>query len=224
MAAQHENDAPVLEAASAGPTFYRRVDLDVALADFGPPHKVGPSREAPLARPLLVQTPTVTLASPLWDASEDESPPHTHLHLAPAFAEFAARVEAAVVQAALVHKDEWFGPGTHDRTVAAAFKPLCKPGGHLKVALPPGVGVFDPAGQQIAHEALAVGDAIRCILRLDAIILGRTEFGAMWTLVQVQARPPPPAPPSHPRCLLSAEDDDVPAVDRPEPEVAHDFQ
>ena len=195
------------------PLFYRRVDTAAALA----PEAFEPmdGATARLRAPLLVQSPTVVLASPTWD--DGECPPHVHLAVRPPFAAFATEAEEAVLRAALANKDDWFRGRADDRTIVAAFKPLCKATGHLKVALPPEVQVFDASGELLAAADLAVGDHVRCILRLDGITFGRTEFGAMWTLVQAQTRPPPPAPPSPPRCLLSAEDDEEEGGPKPEP-------
>ena len=219
--ADEDPSPPVAEA----PVFYRHVDPANRLA----PEAFLPAgdRVALLAAPLLVQTPTVMLASPVWE-DDDAPPPHAHLALPPAFAAFAAEVEAAVLRAALANKQAWFRGPVDDRTVVAAFKQLCKASGHLKVALPGAVEVFDPSGEPLRAADLGVGDHVRCILRLDGIVFGRTEFGAMWTLVQAQTRPPAPPPPPPPRCLLSPEDDEEPQPEhpgpaRPQPDAAAEF-
>lgn len=192
-----------LESAS-GPVFYRRAEVD--LSEFLPLRKEGTTRVAELVRPLLIQTPTLTLASPLHD--DDESgPPHVHLALPPAFAQFATEVEGAALQAALDNKAEWFGD-IDDDTLVAAFRPLCKPSGHLRVELPDDAVVFDADGALVSRAQVTPGHAVRAILRLDRITFGRTEFEAAWTLVQAQARPPSPPQPGPPRCLISSEDDD----------------
>lgn len=212
------------------PVFYRSVHSPDVLAPdaFLPAERSGGLHVARLKAPLLVQSPTVTLASPLWEDDcdgEPGPPPHAHLAVPEAFAGFAGDVENAALAAALAHKDAWFKGRVDERTIVAAFKPMLKPAtGHLKVALgAEGAEVFDPAGALLHPGALAVGDRVRCILRLDGIVFGRTEFGAMWTLVQAQARPAAPPPPPPPTCLLSAEDDDEPQpvrAGRPQPEAA----
>lgn len=197
------------------PAFYRHVQPSARLAPdaFASPD----GREVRLETPLLVQTPALTLASPVWDPAAGEAPPHAHLALPPGFAAFAADVEAALLAAAVANKEAWFGREVADRTVLAAFKPRCKPGGHLTVALPPaGAEVFDAAGDLLQPGDLGVGDEARCILRLDGVAFGRTEFEGSWTLVQAQARPAPPPPPPGPRCLLSPEDDDDGGDDKTE--------
>lgn len=210
-AAPAANDQPAND--QPQPVFYRRAALEASLAPeaFAAPEPGSDGvREARLLRPLLVQSPTVALASPLWDPEEGDCPPHAHLALPAAFAAFAAAAEEAAVRAALANKEAWFRAGIDDRTIVAAFKPLCKASGHLRVALPAGQGVdvFDPSGEPLDSCALRVGDHVRCILRLDGVTIGRSEFWATWTLVQAQTRPPAPAPPPPPRCMLSAEDDD----------------
>lgn len=180
------------------PVLYHRVTPSDRLAPDAFEDRRG--GEVPLAEPLLVQSPVVMLASSVADGL-----PHAHLALPPAFAAWARDVEAAVLQAALARREDWFeGPSADDRAVVAAFKQLCKASGHLKVALPSSLEAFDAAGELLEPGSLGVGDEVRCILRLDAVAIGRTEFGAMWTLVQAQTRPAPPPPP---RCLLAPEDE-----------------
>lgn len=193
------------------PVFYRRADAEACLSAFQPLRREGATRVAELVQPLVIQTPTVTLASPLHHGDE-EATTHAHLALPPAFGQFAAEVEAQVLQAALDHKAEWFSADVDDDTLVAAFRELYKPSGHLKVQLDPDMTVFDTEGGLLSPADVSPGHAIRCILRLDRITFGRTEFAAEWSLVQAQARPAPaPAQPAPPRCLISAEDDDSPS-------------
>lgn len=211
MTTAHAQDAH-----AAGPVFYRRATVD--LTEFLQLRKEDGSRVAELARPLVIQTPTVTLTTPLHD--DDDEITHAYLTLPPAFGEFAADVEDEVLKAALDHKAEWFREGTEDETVVAAFRQLYKPSGHLKVQVSPDAAVFDAEGGLLSRADVAPGQSVRAILRLDRITFGRFEFGAMWTLVQAQVRPAPSPRPPEPRCLISTEDDD--ANPEPAPSV-HEF-
>lgn len=193
------------------PVFYRRADAEACLSAFQPLRREGATRVAALVQPLLIQTPTVTLASPLQHGDEQEVTTHAHLALPSAFGQFVAEVEALALQAALTHKAEWFSTDVDDDTLVAAFRELLKPSGHLKVHLDPEVSVFDPEGGLLARTDVHPGQAIRCILRLDQITFGRTEFAAEWSLHQAQVRPAPAPAQRAPRCLISAEDDDTPS-------------
>jgi hypothetical protein len=108
-----------------------------------------------------------------------------------------------------------------DGSLRASFKQFCKPaagalacgGGALKIKVPRDALVFDAEGGVVDRGALAPGAAVRAILELSRVCFGRTEFGAMWSLVQAQTAPAPPPPP---RCLIAAaQDDDEDAVDHP---------
>lgn len=198
----------------SAPVFYARADPDAALAPsygFLPLEKLGNVYAARLARPLVVQTPPLTLASALED--EDGQPAgHAYLQLPRAFADFAREVEDLVLHACLANKHEWFRRALSDDALRARFKEFCKASGHLKVRVPRDALVFDQAGQVVDRGQVTQGDAVRAILQLSRVCFGRTEFGAMWTLVQAQVAPPPPPPP---KCLIdpSAEGCGDPAPD-----------
>lgn len=186
--------APVLQ-------YYKHADLDACLAPqaFLPLEKVGGLYVASLATPLLVQTPPVTLASPLDD--EDGTPlPHVHLALPRDACQFAQRVEDLVLEACLANKEAWFRRPLEDATLRASFKPFFKAGERaLKVKVPRDALVFDDAGTLLCHGDVAVGSTVRCLLELSRVCFGRTEFGAMWSLRQAQRAPAPPPPP---RCMI----------------------
>lgn len=193
--------------APAAPVYYKHADLDTCLAPsaFLALEKVGGLYVARLATPLLVQTPPVTLASPLDD--EDGTPlPHVHVTLPRDAQAFAQRVEDLVLGACLANKETWFRRALEDATLRASFKPFFKAGeGTLKVKVPRDALVFDDAGTLLCHGDVAVGTSVRCLLELSCVCFGRTEFGAMWSLRQAQRAPAPPPPP---RCMIdpAAED------------------
>lgn len=175
------------------------VAAELAPAAFAPVHKSGNAYAARLHAPLLVQTPPVTVLSALEDDAA-----HAHLKVASSrrLAEFLERVEDRLLATCLECKASWFPRTVDDDVLRASFKSFCRAGA-LKVRVPRDVLVFDEAGQLVAREAAAPGTTVRCLLELSRVTFGRTEFGAMWSLVQAQvAPPPPPPPPSPPRCLI----------------------
>ena len=202
LAAADAPESPVHAAPAAPvPTFYTRVDLGehLAPAAFLPLEKHGAVYAAPLAAPLLVQTPPVTLASDLVD--DDGAPAsHAYLLLPRPFVRFAQDVEERVADACVANKADWFRRRpVSDDALRAGFKEFCKASGHLKVKVPADALVFDEEGGVLDRGAAGAGATVRALLLLDRVCFGRTEFGAMWSLVQAQVAPPPPPPP---RCMI----------------------
>lgn len=202
--------------------YYTRVDLDDHLhpEGFGPLEKLGGLYASRLQSPLVVQTPPVTLASGLED---DEGSPasHAYLLLPKSFAAFACEVEARVLEAAMANKGTWFRRRTvTEDALRAGFKEFCKATGHLKVKVPADALVFDDQGG-VVREPVEAGTVVRCLLQLDRVCFGRTEFGAMWSLVQAQVAPPPPPPP---RCMIDpSADEGSPARGGGPPDLESEF-
>lgn len=195
--------------------FYKHVDVSAALAPdaFLPMEKVGTMYVARLARPLLVQTPVLSLASPLEEDEDEQPVVHAHLALPPAFAAFVAGAEAAVLEACLANKQVWFKRRLSDESLRARFKEFYKASsGHLKVRVPRDMLVFDAEGRLVPRGSVEAGGSLRCILQLAKVCFGRTEFGAMWSVVQAQTAPAPPPPP---KCLID------PSVERVEDNTRH---
>lgn len=178
-----------------------------------PPQKVDRQYVARLSEPIRIQTPSLTLLSALED-EEGAFVPHVHLKLTRGFHAFAKSVESMVLDACLAKKDEWFaGRRFTDDQVRASFKSLCKPGGSLKVNAPESAVLFDESDEVIGRDEVPAGSSVALILELSKVCFGRTEFGAMWTLVQARMMPPPPPPP---RCLVDPSAD----VECPRPNPA----
>ncbi len=220
-------DSPVAAPVQHAPRHFRGVDLGAALAPsaFLPVEKTGGLYAARLAAPLLVQTPPLALVSPLDD--EDGTPlPHAHVSLPRAFLQFATEAEERVLAACLANKAEWFRRPMEDQSLRASFKQFCKAagGGVLKIKVPRECLVFDSQGGVLERGDLRPGASVRAILELSRVCFGRTEFGAMWSLVQAQTVPAPPPPP---RCLIDPGADAEDACGGPEPDYAdsevHEF-
>lgn len=188
------------------PLYYARVDVAGRLGPgaFEALQKAGGIYAAHLATPLLVQTPPLHIVSPLDDV-DGEPLPNAHLKVPPRFAEFAQRVEDAVLAASLANKEAWFRRPLGDDALRASLKRFASVD-TLKVRVPRDLLVFDAQGTLVPRDAVstAADVSVRCLLELSRVCFGRTEFGAMWTLAQVQILPPPPPPPSPPRCLIDA--------------------
>lgn len=175
---------------ATSPHYYSKVDPAAAASGFEDVRKVGSLYAAPLRTPLVVQTPALTLVSPLRD--EDGAPVTTaHLKLPRGFDAFASDVESAVLAAALENKEAWFRRPLDDDVIRASFKAFAK-GGTLKVRWPRDAPVFDEDGALTdadAADAVQPGARVRCLLELSRVTFGRTEFGAKWTVLQARAAP-----------------------------------
>lgn len=195
---------------SQPPVMYTQADVSRALSSFEPLAKDGGVYVARLSEPMLIQTPPLTLVASLDDDEDGTPARHAHLALPPKFARFVKRVEAAVLDAGMANKAEWFRRPLEDDALRASFKPFLKDD-ILRVRLPRDVLVFDADGQLVERSSVGPGAAVRCLLDMSKLCFGRTEFGGMWSLVQAQTLPPPPAPPSPPRCLIDplAHDEDL---------------
>lgn len=187
-------------AAGPEPVYYKHLDLGLAIAEFGALAKNGAVYEVPLAVPAWVQTPPLTLVSPLED--EDGAPlAAAHVSLPPSFAKFCKDAEGRILEACIAHKAKWFRRKVDDESLRAGFKEFCK-GRSLKIRVPRDALFFDGEGALVTREEVAEGSSVRCLLELSKICFGRTEFGCMWTLLQAQTAPPPPPPP---RCMIDPE-------------------
>lgn len=179
---------------SAGPepVYFSKVDVREALSSFQDIVKVGGVYVVGLQAPLLVQTPGLTLMSPFED-EDGSSLPFVHLKLPQSFEAFAQQVENAILEACVANKETWIRRKMDDDALRASFKALCK-GGSLKVKVPRDMLVFDHEGKLLSRGDVAPGTELRCLLGLDRICFGRTEFGGMWGIMQAQTKPPPPLP------------------------------
>lgn len=194
---------------AAAPLTFKAVPLDALAGDdaFEPMEREGKLYVVRLRPKILVQTPPLALTSSLVD---DDGEPLTFAHLAPAgqFAAFLRRAEAAVLDACLAHKHDWFRKDFEDDALRSGFKTFLRPNGTIKVKVPEDVAVFDVAKRPIPPGDAPAGSQVRCILELAKISFGKTEFGAAWKLVQVRSI-------AQPRCLIddtadeaSSDDDD----------------
>lgn len=187
--------------------YYATVDPATALTEFDEIHQVGTKYVAPLAQPLVVQTPTLKLISALRD--EKGAPlPNGHLKLPCGFDAFAQGVEAAVLAAALKNKDAWFRRPLEDDVIRASFKAFAK-GGSLRVKWPREAPVFDAEGRLMDEDSPpAQGTRLRFMLRLSQVSFGSREFGSIWTVVQAQVAPDAPTA----KCAID------PSAEIPEPD------
>lgn len=172
-AAEHDREPPFA-------LYYK----DAAVpSGFLPMRKSGTVYHVPFDAPLRVQTPMMKLEAHDQNAAT--------LRVSRDFATFLNRVEEFVFDAALQHRNVWFKKELGDDELRAGFKSfVCDDTTEVKVA--DDCVAFDESGEQVD---LPIGSRVRCILELSGVCFGRTEFGCMWTLLQVQKS-------TSPKCLI----------------------
>lgn len=182
----------------AVPQHYRAARVDLA---FCPIEREGKLYVVKLKDRVVVQTPVMTLTTPLVDGDGDPLPFATLAAPGP-FGAFVRRVEGLVLDACLANKADWFRKDLDDDALRAGFKSFLRPNGTLKVKVPEDAAVFDADKRPIAPGDLGAGTQVRAILELSRVSFGKTEFGAMWRLVQARAV-------ATPQCLIEDTQDDL---------------
>ena len=167
--------------------YYKDVDLDFR---FLPMQKVDNLYVAPLAEALRVQTPPVVLTG-------DVRAPEARLVARGSFKHFATGVEQAIVDAAILNKATWFKKEITDEALVKGFKSFVS-GKGMKVKLDDDLVAFDADGDIVDFDDLDTPVSVRCIIELDGVCFGRKEFGAMWTVTQMQVA-------RLPRCAITNE-------------------
>ncbi len=186
------------KAAADHPQFYRAAEVAM---DYLPIEREGKLYIVKLKDKLVVQTPVLTLTTPLVD-DEGDPLPFATLAVPSQFGAFARRVEALVLEACVANKADWFRKDLDDDALRAGFKTFLRPNGTLKIKVPEDAAVFDADKRPIAPGDVTAGTQVRAIIELSRISFGKTEFGAMWRLVQARAV-------ATPECLIEDVADDV---------------
>lgn len=193
----------------AEPVVYYR-DVNLEELQFEEIRKEGSVYVVGLTRPLLIQAPPTTLVSAL-----DEGVTFAYLAPVGQFAAFLKGVETAVLDACLANKGAWFRREIDDEALRCSFKSFFRPNGTIKVQAPEDLLVFGPDRQLASRHDIQAGSPVRAILELHKIVFGKTEFGAMWTAVQLQAA-------AVPKCLIDDTVDGAPSS-HGDDDVLHEF-
>ena len=173
-------------------------DVDPGAIGFGALTKDDKRYSVTFDAPLLIKTPPLDVATPL--TAEGDLMPYVKLEAPDDLARFFKDVEKAVMKACLEHRQDWFHGRLDDEELLAGFRSFLQPPAGIKVAVDQGVAVFDQAKVPVPVESVGPGTRARAVLSLDKITFGRTEFGALWTLVQLRKE-------GVPVCLIDDDDD-----------------
>lgn len=161
--------------------------------------KAGKTRVAPLAQPVLLQTPAFELTAPIL-TEDGDAIPCAYLRPPSEFLDLLERTEKHILDLCVAVKADW-APSKTDDDLRANFKSFLKEG-TLKASLPDHCLFFDAAKAPCARAD--VGTHARAILQLERVVFGKTEFGALWRVVQLQALPEPEGP----KCLMLSDEEE----------------
>lgn len=134
--------------------------------------------------PILLQTPVITLASPL--TVDDELQDFVTLKFKKAHLDTFSRVESTLLELAKDRKKEWFrNEDLSDDTIDAAFKTFIDPEAKtLRVRVDELLSAYDSKKQVV--DPPAQGTKIKAILELKRATFTKSQFGAVWTLKHVR--------------------------------------
>jgi hypothetical protein len=141
----------------------------------------------PLDAPIVIQTSSSVTSS----AGISPEEPFAHLSIPPgAETDFFKAAEAKVLEHCVRSREAWFKDGTTDDALQESFKSFFD-AGLLKVRISDDLAVFDESKALVETGVVEAGVPIRVVLELTRACFGKTTFGAMWKLLQVQIVTPP---------------------------------
>lgn len=133
-----------------------------------------------LETPLVIQTPTIALAS---DLSEDAS--FAALKMKSSVLTFFKTVEDTLIQHAIANKASWFREDIGDETIVQSFKSfLSEDDRMLRVRVAEACTAYDTEKNKIALPQ--AGTKIKAVLELSRLTFSKTQFGAVWNLKQLR--------------------------------------
>lgn len=157
--------------------FYAKVSPHIKFESM---RKVGTVYFVPFSKPVRVQTPVLKLVE--FDASAAFKVPRS-------FAAFVANFEEHLLLAVSANKKLWFKKDLSEESLRSSFKTFLS-GCTFRAKVGDDVAAFDDEGDHMDTAEIRLPMGVRCILELDGICFGRTEFGGMWSISQLRATEP----------------------------------
>jgi hypothetical protein len=121
-------------------------------------------------------------------------------------------IEGTILQQCLEHRTVWFKDSATEETLVAAFKSFVD-GKSLKVRIADDVMAFDERKDHTDPADIPAGTHVRVVMELSRACFGKTTFGAMWRLLQIQALP-------RLACLFKEDDGENVVVPAPPQDIA----
>lgn len=157
--------------------FYAKISPHIKFESM---RKVGTVYFVPFSKPVRVQTPVLKLVE--FDASAAFKVPRS-------FAAFVANFEEHLLQAASANRKLWFKKDLSEETLRTSFKTFLT-GCTFRAKVGDDFAAFDDEGDHMDPAEIRPPAGVRCILELDGMCFGRTEFGGMWSVSQLRATEP----------------------------------
>lgn len=154
--------------------FYAKINPHI---QFESMRKVGTVYFVPFSKPVRVQTPVLKLVE--FESSAAFKVPRS-------FAAFVANFEEHLFRAAVANKKLWFKKDLSEEALRSSFKTFLS-GCTFRAKVGDDVAAFDDEGDHMDPAEIRPPIGVRCILELDGICFGRTEFGGMWSISQLRA-------------------------------------
>ena len=150
---------------------------------------------APLPEPLLLQTPVVTIGTPL--VIDEELQDFVTLKFKKAHLKAFTDIETSLKELALSRKLEWFkNEELADETIETAFKTFIDlESKTIRVRVDDELSVFDAAKNTVNPPP--EGTKVKAVLELKRATLTKTQFGAVWTLKHLKIAEPSEAAPAY---------------------------
>lgn len=152
-------------------------DADPNVDEFLSMRKVDGVYIVPFKKPLVIQTPILKIT--------DLTKSSASLKVTRGFSKFVNEFEDSILLATKKHKSEWFKDEIDDDTIENGLKSFLTDDGDLKVKVSEDLASFDEDGNFLG-DGFDVPAGVRCILEVSGICFGSIEFGAIFTLAQMQ--------------------------------------
>lgn len=147
--------------------------------------------------PVRVQTDLLTATSPLCTQAEDgsfEVRPSITARASGSFLTFLKKFEDAILKAAHANSNRWWPKQKFEAEfIDNAFRRYMKSADVFKIRVDSSLDfvVYDEAENPLGPEVLTPGSRFWAVLEASRVVLGKTEFGVVWRLVQAMHRPAP---------------------------------
>lgn len=151
----------------------------------------------PFKEPIRIQTSLLTATSPLCTPGEDgsyEIRPSITARASGSFLVFLKKFEDAILKAAHDGSNKWWPKQKFEAEfIDNAFRRYMKSADVFKIRVDSSLDpvVYDESGSPVGPEVLAPGQKFWCVLEASRVVLGKTEFGVVWRLVQAMHKPAP---------------------------------
>lgn len=114
-------------------------------------------------------------------------------------AQFVAKVEDRVRDVIAENRQTLFaGKNVSEEGIKARFKSYLAGNRYLKIKVTPNTKVFDTEGEKASLSDIHADTRLRAIIVISQVLFGKSEFGLVWSAVQLKLLPLPRNQPLEP--------------------------